>query len=111
LKWALIASVIVDKPKETLLFVWVRGGIRSLMACLRRMKTSLMFLFMSTAMLFLLLLLEAQSLVVRAIYLLAGRTLPGQRGMFMMWQNFSLRMLLLCKSWEIKAREIFLSPK
>jgi hypothetical protein len=60
--------------------------------------------------LFLLLPLEAQSFVLRAIYLSIKDTLPGQRGILIIWQNFSLRTLLLYSSCEIKAREIFLNP-
>lgn len=66
---------------------------------------------MSTAILFLLLLLEAHSFVFNAIYFYRNLTLPGQSGIFIMWQNFYLRILLLCKSCEIKASDIFLSPK
>ena len=87
LQWRL-AALVVDEPKQALLLILICGVVRSLTGCLSRVKTSLMFLFMSTAMLFLLRLLAAHNLVVRAI-------LPGQRGMFMMWQNLSLRALLL----------------
>lgn len=104
LQGGLAARLVVDEPKQALLLIWVGAGLRSLTGCLRRVKTSLMFLFMSTAMLFLLRLVAGQSLVVRA-------TLPGQSGMFMTWQNLSLRALLLCSSCEMSAREILRSPR
>lgn len=103
--------VIVNEPKKTLLFNLIILSLRSLIGCLMRVKTSLMLLFMSIAILLLLLLLEAHNLVLKAIYISSGGTLPGQRGMFIMWQNFSLRTLLLCKSCEINASDIFLSPE
>jgi len=38
-------------------------------------------------------------------------TLPGQRGMFIIWQNFSLRFVWWWRSCEISASDIFLNPK
>jgi hypothetical protein len=66
---------------------------------------------MSIAIFPLLLLLEAHNFVLSATYIIYSCTLPAQRGMFIMWQNFSLRTLLLYKSCEINARDIFLSSK
>ena len=37
-------------------------------------------------------------------------TLPGQRGMFMIWQNLSLRAGWLCSSCDMRASDIFLNP-
>lgn len=81
------------------------------MGCFISTKTSLMLLFMSAAMLVLLLLLEAHSFVLRATSISSFSTRPAQRGMFIMWQNFSLRTLLLYKRWEMSASEIFLSSE
>lgn len=99
----LVAGLVIDEPKHTLFLICISHCLRSLTGCLSSVNTSLMFLFISTAMLFLLRLLAAHNLVVRA-------TLPGQSGMFMIWQNLSLRMLLLWSSCEMSASEILRSP-
>lgn len=76
LQGRLVAGLVIDKPKQALLLICIWHYLRSLTGCLSSVKTSLMFLFISTAMLFLLRLLAAHNLVVSA-------TLPGQSGMFM----------------------------
>jgi hypothetical protein len=58
----------VYEPKETVLFIYLGARVLSGTGCLRSVKTSLMFLDISTVTVFLDRLLEGHSLVLRAIW-------------------------------------------